>query len=81
MVPLTQSDLIPVAAEVGYAAMVTIPLIACTTQSPHKKLGFEFHHTKPDLVTMTCWLPDKEASTLPIFATHNIGEQLTEHVL
>ena len=37
------------------------------------QLGFEFHHSKPDSVTMTRWLPEGEASTLPIYATHNIG--------
>lgn len=37
------------------------------------KLGFKYHHAKPEHVMMCQWLPESEESTLPIYATHNIG--------
>ena len=41
------------------------------------KLGFEFHHAQSDYVMMTKWLPTHEESTIPLYATHNIGELVT----
>ena len=38
------------------------------------KLGFKFHHAKPEYVMMNQWLPEEEENTLPTYATHNIGK-------
>ena len=40
----------------------------------HVKLGFQFHHARPDHVMMTKWLPTTEANNLPNFANHYIGQ-------
>lgn len=40
----------------------------------HMKLGFKFHHTHPDHVMMTKWLPTTEPNNLPNFANHYIGK-------
>ena len=40
----------------------------------HMKLGFQFHHTYPDHLMMTKWLPESEPNNLPEFANHYIGQ-------
>ena len=44
------------------------------------KLGFDFHHAKSDYVMMTKWLPTHEESTIPLYATHNIGKNGTTFI-
>ena len=38
------------------------------------KLGFQFHHARPEHVMMTKWLPTTEPNNLPNFANHYIGQ-------
>lgn len=37
------------------------------------KGGFEFHHTKPDHIMLTKWLPKTDPNKLPGYASHYIG--------
>ena len=35
--------------------------------------GFEFHHTRGEILTMTLWLPESDPNTLPNASTHQVG--------
>lgn len=78
-IPLTQAELVPIAAKVSSERIfVSCYYITSCLLFPFK-LGFEFHHAHSGYVMMTQWLPVNEESTLPLYATHNIGK-LVNHI-
>ena len=78
-IPLTQAELVPIAAKVSpkKKAFIWCSIMSCFVEYYSLcfsfKLGFKFHHAHSDYVMMTQWLPVNEESTLPLYATHNIG--------
>ena len=84
-IPLSRAELVPVAAKVSISMstshnlLFTDPFISLSLSlSLSLKLGFEYHHAQSDYVMMTVWLPAHEESTIPLYATHNIGELVAE---
>lgn len=85
-IPLSQADLVPIAAKVSpqsriqlYRKSIDSRHLLCMSVSCFStfKLGFEYHHAQSDYVMMTKWLPVTQENTIPIYATHNIGELIT----
>ena len=75
-IALTQAELVPIAAKVspGKKTILFVAVLLIFASFFSFKLGFEFHHAHSDYVMMTQWLPVNEESTLPLYATHNIGK-------
>ena len=77
-IPLSQAELVPVTAKVSpkkallFGAILSFYWYLVSFFFSFK-LGFEFHHARSDYIMMTQWLPVNEESTLPLYATHNIG--------